>query len=123
MISRLVSLGISMLLLPVPKISFADTIQLANFEFFSGVFKDISVSVAQTFPVEKWKHIGTYRAKNVRSVQVCPVSLHNDTHTLSILSHSSHREILTFTVMSALTSYLTTALSTTAQSAFFASMD
>ncbi|KAF8817056.1 hypothetical protein BYT27DRAFT_7075657 [Phlegmacium glaucopus] len=48
-----------------------DTVQLANFEFFSGVFKDFSVSVAKTYStdVDGWTHVGTYRAKNVRGVQ------------------------------------------------------
>lgn len=49
-----------------------DTIQLANFEFFSGVFKDIRVSLAKTYddPAERWVVAGTYRAKNTRNVQV-----------------------------------------------------
>ncbi|KAH7905024.1 SUN domain-containing protein, partial [Hygrophoropsis aurantiaca] len=48
-----------------------DTVQLANFEFFSGVFKDFSVSVAKTYTStdEGWVLAGTYRAKNVRGVQ------------------------------------------------------
>ncbi|TFK70538.1 hypothetical protein BDN72DRAFT_838760 [Pluteus cervinus] len=56
-----------------------DTVQLANFEFFSGVFKDFSVSVAKTYTTdsEGWVPAGTYRAKNVRGVQSFhpPVSL------------------------------------------------
>ncbi len=49
-----------------------DTVQLANFEFFSGVFKDFTVSVAKTYTTreEGWTIAGTYRAKNVRGVQV-----------------------------------------------------
>ena len=48
-----------------------DTVQLANFEFFSGVFKDFSVSVAKTYStdVDGWTHVGRYKAKNVRGVQ------------------------------------------------------
>jgi Sad1 / UNC-like C-terminal len=47
-----------------------DTVQLANYEFFSGVFKDFSISVAKTnTDAEGWTHGGTYRAKNVRGVQ------------------------------------------------------
>lgn len=48
-----------------------DTVQLANFEFFSGVFKDFSVSVAKTYTtdIDGWTHVGTYNAKNVRGVQ------------------------------------------------------
>jgi len=46
-----------------------DTVQLANFEFFSGVFKDFTVSVARTSS-EEWISVGSYKAKNVRGVQV-----------------------------------------------------
>ncbi|PPQ63591.1 hypothetical protein CVT24_004451 [Panaeolus cyanescens] len=48
-----------------------DTVQLANFEFFSGVFKDFTVSVARTYSTDKdgWTVVGTYRAKNIRGVQ------------------------------------------------------
>jgi hypothetical protein len=48
-----------------------DTVQLANFEFFSGVFKDFTVSVAKTYSTDPdgWLPAGTYRAKNVRGVQ------------------------------------------------------
>jgi hypothetical protein len=48
----------------------ADTIQLANFEFFSGVFKDISISASQTYDADRWHFLGTFRAKNIRTVQV-----------------------------------------------------
>jgi hypothetical protein len=49
-----------------------DTVQLANHEFFSGVFKDFTVSVAKTYTTDAagWTVAGTYRAKNVRAVQV-----------------------------------------------------
>ena len=49
-----------------------DTVQLANFEFFSGVFKDFTVSVAKTYTTDAggWTVAGTYKAKNVRGVQV-----------------------------------------------------
>ncbi|RDX48854.1 hypothetical protein OH76DRAFT_1351776 [Lentinus brumalis] len=48
-----------------------DTVQLANFEFFSGVFKDFSVSVAKTYTtnLEEWTPVGTFRGRNVRGVQ------------------------------------------------------
>jgi hypothetical protein len=49
-----------------------DTVQLANFEFFSGVFKDIRVSVANSYTDDGqgWVLLGEYRAKNIRGVQV-----------------------------------------------------
>ena len=48
-----------------------DTVQLANFEFFSGVFRDFSVSVAKTYStdVDGWTHVASYKAKNIRGVQ------------------------------------------------------
>jgi Sad1 / UNC-like C-terminal len=49
-----------------------DTVQLANFEFFSGVFKEFTVSVAKTYAAteaEGWTVVGTYIGKNVRGVQ------------------------------------------------------
>ncbi|KIJ51422.1 hypothetical protein M422DRAFT_43956 [Sphaerobolus stellatus SS14] len=47
-----------------------DTVQLANFEFFSGVFRDFKVSVAQTTAEgQAWVEMGAYRAKNIRGVQ------------------------------------------------------
>jgi len=48
-----------------------DTVQMANFEFFSGVFKDFTVSVAKTYSTDPdgWLPAGIYRAKNVRGVQ------------------------------------------------------
>ena len=50
-----------------------DTVQLANFEFFSGVFREFTVSVAKTHAAadaEGWTVVGTYYGKNVRGVQV-----------------------------------------------------
>lgn len=49
-----------------------DTVQLANYEFFSGVFKDVKISLADSAPGDSlsWVDAGTYRAKNVRGVQV-----------------------------------------------------
>jgi hypothetical protein len=50
-----------------------DTVRLANFEFFSGVFKEFTVSVAKTYAAadaEGWTVVGTYVGKNVRGVQV-----------------------------------------------------
>jgi len=49
-----------------------DTVQLANFEFFSGAFKDFTVSVAKTYTpdVPEWTTVGMYRARNIRGVQV-----------------------------------------------------
>jgi hypothetical protein len=50
-----------------------DTIQLANFEFFSGVFKDFRVSAAHSYTSDGkgWVVVGDYTAKNIRAVQVC----------------------------------------------------
>jgi len=48
-----------------------DTVVLANFEFFSSMFRTFSVSVSDRYPVklDKWKEIGTFEARNSREVQ------------------------------------------------------
>lgn len=69
-----------------------DTVQLANFEFFSGVFKEFSVSVAKTYEVEAWVPVGTFRGKNVRGVQSFhpPLSLRDFYRFLRIDFHSHY---------------------------------
>lgn len=49
-----------------------DTIALANFEFFSSMFKHFSIKVSVNYPgrAEDWQDIGLFRARNVRGVQV-----------------------------------------------------
>ena len=48
-----------------------DTIVLANFEFFSSIFRTFRVSVSDRYPVklEKWRELGTFNARNSRDVQ------------------------------------------------------
>lgn len=48
-----------------------DTVVLANFEFFSSMFRTFRVSVSDRYPVklEKWRTLGTYEAKNSREIQ------------------------------------------------------
>lgn len=48
-----------------------DTIVLANFEFFSSIFRRFRVSVSDRYPVkiDKWREIGTFEARNSREVQ------------------------------------------------------
>lgn len=48
-----------------------DTIVLANYEFFSSIFRHFRVSVSDRYPVkaEKWKDLGTFEAHNTREVQ------------------------------------------------------
>ena len=48
-----------------------DTIVLANFEFFSSIFRTFRVSVSDKYPVkiDKWMTIGTFEARNTRDVQ------------------------------------------------------
>ncbi|KAH8114813.1 UNC-like C-terminal-domain-containing protein [Phellopilus nigrolimitatus] len=69
-----------------------DTVQLANFEFFSGVFRDFSVSVARTYETDPaaWTPAGTYRAKNVRGIQSFhpPTSLRDFYRFIRIDFHS-----------------------------------
>lgn len=48
-----------------------DTVVLANFEFFSSMFRTFRVSVSDRYPVkmERWKELGTYAARNTREIQ------------------------------------------------------
>ncbi|KAI9837470.1 MAG: hypothetical protein M1819_007118 [Sarea resinae] len=48
-----------------------DTIVLADFEFFSSMFRTFRVSVSDRYPVklDKWKELGIFEARNSREVQ------------------------------------------------------
>lgn len=48
-----------------------DTIVLANFEYFSSMFRTFRVSVSDRYPVklDKWKELGTFEARNSRGIQ------------------------------------------------------
>ena len=48
-----------------------DTVVLANFEFFSSMFRTFRVSVSDRYPVkfDKWRVLGTFNARNSREVQ------------------------------------------------------
>lgn len=52
-----------------------DTVVLANFEFFSSMFRTFRVSVSDQYPVklEKWRELGLYEARNSREVQAFPI--------------------------------------------------
>ncbi|KAG9196072.1 hypothetical protein G6011_01193 [Alternaria panax] len=48
-----------------------DTIVLANYEFFSSMFRHFRVSVSDRYPVklDKWRTLGTFEARNSRDIQ------------------------------------------------------
>ncbi|KAH7386693.1 UNC-like C-terminal-domain-containing protein [Phaeosphaeria sp. MPI-PUGE-AT-0046c] len=48
-----------------------DTVVLANYEFFSSMFRHFRVSVSDRYPVkmERWKMLGTFEARNSRDMQ------------------------------------------------------
>ncbi|KAI0014038.1 hypothetical protein F4779DRAFT_624796 [Xylariaceae sp. FL0662B] len=48
-----------------------DTVVLANFEFFSSMIRQFRVSVSDRYPAkqDKWKVLGTFEARNSRSIQ------------------------------------------------------
>lgn len=48
-----------------------DTVVLANFEYFSSMFRTFRVSVSDRYPVkmDKWKDLGTFEARNSREIQ------------------------------------------------------
>ncbi|CAK5264055.1 unnamed protein product [Mycena citricolor] len=71
-----------------------DTVQLANFEFFSGVFKKFTVSVSKTYTTdpEGWTVASTHTAKNIRVVQSFhpPTSLRDFYRYIRIDFHSHY---------------------------------
>ncbi|KAL2001975.1 hypothetical protein VTN02DRAFT_890 [Thermoascus thermophilus] len=52
-----------------------DTIVLANYEFFSSIFRTFRVSVSDRYPAkpDKWKELGVFEARNTREVQAFAV--------------------------------------------------
>jgi hypothetical protein len=50
---------------------FVDTVVLANYEFFSSMFRHFRVSVSDRYPVkmERWRTLGTFEARNSRDIQ------------------------------------------------------
>ncbi|KAI8940943.1 hypothetical protein NX059_002196 [Plenodomus lindquistii] len=50
---------------------YVDTIVLANYEFFSSMFRHFRVSVSDRYPVkmERWRTLGTFEARNSRDIQ------------------------------------------------------
>lgn len=48
-----------------------DTVVLANFEFFSSMFRTFRISVSDKYPVkaDRWKELGTYEARSSREIQ------------------------------------------------------
>jgi hypothetical protein len=48
-----------------------DTVVLANYEFFSSIFRTFRVSVSDRYPVkpDKWKELGVFEARNTREIQ------------------------------------------------------
>lgn len=67
-----------------------DTIVLANFEFFSSMFKTFTIRVSQNYPgrPDEWHDLGTFRARNMRGVQVSCLS------PPSSFSHPAERQSL-----------------------------
>ncbi|KAK2873476.1 hypothetical protein FQN49_002332 [Arthroderma sp. PD_2] len=52
-----------------------DTVVLANYEFFSSIFRSFRISVSDRYPIkaDKWRVLGTYEAANARQVQAFAV--------------------------------------------------
>lgn len=46
-----------------------DTIAIANYEFFSSMFRHIRISVADRFPTSNWKVLGDFEGQSVRDLQ------------------------------------------------------
>src|SRR5262249_50381140 len=52
-----------------------DTIVLANFEFFSSMFRTFRVSISDRYPIkmDRWKELGVFEARNSREIQAFAV--------------------------------------------------
>lgn len=52
-----------------------DTVVLANYEFFSSIFRTFKVSVSDRYPAkpDQWKELGVYEGRNTREVQAFAV--------------------------------------------------
>ena len=48
-----------------------DTVQMANYEYFSGVFRNVTVEVSAKYPPGKegWQELGAFRARHSRETQ------------------------------------------------------
>lgn len=48
-----------------------DTVVLANFEFFSSMFRTFRLSISDRYPVkiDRWRELGVYEARNSREIQ------------------------------------------------------
>lgn len=46
-----------------------DNVKIANYEFFSSMFRHIRISVSDSFPTSSWRIIGEFEAKSVRDLQ------------------------------------------------------
>ncbi|KAK2766002.1 hypothetical protein FQN54_007517 [Arachnomyces sp. PD_36] len=52
-----------------------DTVVLANYEFFSSIFRSFKISVSDRYPAkpDQWKELGMYEARNSREIQAFAV--------------------------------------------------
>lgn len=50
-----------------------DSVVLANFEFFSSMFRTVRFSVADRYPTGSWKVLGEFEAANIRTAQTFDV--------------------------------------------------
>jgi hypothetical protein len=46
-----------------------ETVKIANFEFFSSMFRHIRISITDAFPSSSWRVVGEFEAKSVRDFQ------------------------------------------------------
>jgi hypothetical protein len=53
-----------------------DSVAIANFEFFSSMFRQIRVSVSDRFPIPAggWRMVGEFEGRNVRDIQLFSIS-------------------------------------------------
>ncbi|KAJ3226774.1 hypothetical protein HK099_004192 [Clydaea vesicula] len=72
-----------------------DTIQLANYEFFSSMFKEFNVYITSKYPPKNnvWVLIGHFKALNVRELQVQGMTMMEELHSHNEEVANSEKEV------------------------------
>ncbi|GIY48315.1 SUN domain-containing ossification factor [Caerostris extrusa] len=68
----------------------ASQIELANYELYSSSPKEFSVFWSNIYPTQTWNHLGTFEARNQRSMQTFPLTLRNLGKFIKVIIFSHH---------------------------------
>ncbi|XP_055953450.1 SUN domain-containing ossification factor-like [Argiope bruennichi] len=65
-------------------------IELANYELYSSMPKDFSVFWSNVYPTQTWHHLGTFQAKNQRTMQTFNIDFQNLGKFIKVVISSHH---------------------------------